>query len=323
MAVRIGFVGTGGIAANHFGNLEKIEDARIVGLYDVAPERAEAAARRSPGSRAYPSFVDMLESAGLDALYVCVPPHAHQDYEVLAAERGIHLFVEKPISTALSRAREVAAAISEAGVISSVGYNWRYLDTTARAREIIAGKAIALAQGYWVGGFPQVSWWRVKEQSGGQAVEQTTHIFDLARYLLGEVESVYALGFKGLMADWPGCDVEDASAVALRFKSGTVATINSADIAPRGGGTIGLQLYSRDLVVSLMSTRLKVSTPLRSEEMLAGVNPYAVEDQTFVEAVKTGDASAIRSTYADAVRTLAVTLAVNESIASGRVISVE
>lgn len=323
MAVRIGFVGTGGIAANHFGNLEKIDDARIVGLYDVAPERAEAAARRFPGSRAYPSFVDMLESAGLDALYVCVPPYAHQDYEVLAAERGIHLFVEKPISTSLSRAREVAAAISEAGVTSSVGYNWRYLDTTARAREIISGKAIALAQGYWVGGFPQVSWWRVKEQSGGQVVEQTTHVFDLARYLLGEVESVYALGFKGLMTDWPGYDVEDASAVALRFRSGTVATINSADIAPRGGGTIGLQLYSRDLVVSLMSTGLKVSTPLRSEEMLPGVSPYAVEDQTFVEAVKTGDASAIRSTYADAVRTLAVTLAVNESIASGRVVSLE
>jgi len=319
---RIGFVGAGGIAGFHFANLEKIEDARVVALYDAAPEKAEAAARRFPGSQAYPSFADMLESAGLDALYVCVPPCAHQDYEVLAAERGIHLFVEKPVSTSLSRASEVAAAIAGAGVLAAAGYHWRYLDTTARARELIAGKAIGLAQGFWVGGFPQVSWWRVKAQSGGQAVEQTTHIFDLARYLLGEVESVYAVGFRGLMADWPGYDVEDASVVALRFRSGTVATINSADVAPRGAGTVGLQLYSRDLVVSVMNTGLKVQTPLRTEEALPGVNPYMVEDQAFVRAVATRDGSGLLSTYADAVKTLAVTLAVNESIESGQAIVV-
>ncbi len=323
MTVRIGFVGAGGIAAYHFANLEKIGDARVVGIYDVVAEKAAAAASRFPGSQVYPSLVEMLESAGLDALYVCVPPYAHQDYEVLAAERGVHLFVEKPISTTLGRAREVASAIAEAGVISAVGYHWRYLDTTARARELIAGKPIGLAQGFWVGGFPQVAWWRVKAQSGGQIVEQTTHIFDLARYLLGEVESVYALGSKGLMTDWPGYDVEDASAVALRFRSGTVATINSADIAPRGAGTIGLQLYSRDLVVSVMNSGLKVQTPLRTEEVQPAVNPYMVEDQAFVQAVKSGDPSGILSTYADALRTLAVTLAASESIETGKVVQVE
>lgn len=321
MVVRIGFVGTGNINANfHFPSIEKNEEVQVAGLFDVVTEKAEAASRRFPGSRAYRTYEDMLESADLDALYVGLPPFAHQDYEILAAQRGIHLFVEKPIHVDLGRAREIAQVIRESNVISSIGYHWRYMDTATRAKEVLAGKQIGLAMGFWVGGFPQVSWWRRKAQSGGQAVEQTTHIFDLARYFLGEVESVYAVGFRGLMADWEGYDVEDASSATLRFKNGTVASIVAADLAPRGGAVVGLQMVSRELVVNVANTGLKVHTPLRVEEMLPGANPYQVEDQIFVEAVKTGDASRIRSTYDDAVKSLEVTLAVNQSIASGEVV---
>lgn len=322
MSVRVGFVGAGNIANHHFAQFEKIENAQVVGLFDIVVEKAQAAASRFPGAKAYTTFEDMLESARLDALYVCLPPFAHDDYEIQAAKRGIHLFVEKPVRLDLAEASQVAQAIRDGNLISAVGYHWRYLDTTAAAKEVLAGKKVALATGHWIGGFPQVSWWRRKGQSGGQAVEQATHIFDLARYFLGDVESVYALGFSGLMADWPGYDIEDASTTTLRFQSGAIATITSSDLAPRGAGTVGLQLYSRDLVVSINSTSLKVSTPARTEERLPVVNPTQIEDQAFVDAVASGDSSKILSTYSDALKTLAVTLAVNQSIATGEVVQV-
>ena len=322
MVVRIAFVGTGGIAGNHFGNLDQIPDARIVAAYDPDVARVAATCRRFPDCTGYGSFRDMLAQARFDAMYVCVPPYAHDDYEAEAARRGIHLLIEKPVGLNLDRVSETSAEIARSGVISSVGYHWRYLDTTAMASDVLAGRQIGLVMGYWLGGMPQVSWWRQRGQSGGQIVEQTTHIFDLLRYLVGEVASVQAVGTSGLMSDWPLYDVEDASVVTMRMLSGAVATITSADIAPRGAGTVGLQIYARDVVVSVMNTGLRVSTPNRTEETAPAVNPYLVEDRTFVSAVAAGDARAIRSTYADAVRTLRVTLAANESMATGQAVAI-
>jgi myo-inositol 2-dehydrogenase / D-chiro-inositol 1-dehydrogenase len=322
MPVKIGFVGAGGIAGNHFGNLEQIPEASIVAVYDPDAARVAAACRRFPSAIGFESFEEMMRSATLDALYVCVPPFAHQDYEVQAARKGVHLLVEKPIGLDMARVREIQSAIDSAGIISSVGYHWRYMDTTARAAEALHGKQIGLALGYWIGGMPRVVWWRVRGQSGGQAVEQTTHIFDLMRYLLGEVESVYAAGSAGLMVDWPSYDIEDASIVTMRLRSGAVASMTSGDIAPRGTGTVGLQVYARDLVVSVMNTGLKISTPYRTEETLPAVNAYLAEDSAFVAAVASGDPSPIRSSYADAVRTLELTLAASESMAAGRTITI-
>ncbi len=322
MPVRIGFVGAGGIANNHFGNLEQIPEARIVAAFDPDPARVAAACRRFPSCAGFDSLKKMLDSAPFDALYVCVPPYAHDDYEAEAARRGIHLLVEKPVGVDLARARQVQAAIDSAGVINSVGYHWRYMDTTEQAVEALKGRPVGLVLGYWVGGMPGVAWWRVRAQSGGQAVEQTTHMFDLMRYLAGEVESVHAAGSAGLLAGTPSYDIEDASVVTMRLRNGAVASITSADIAPRGAGTIGLQVYSRDLIVSVMNTGLKVSTPYHTAETQPAVNAYLVEDRTFVAAVASGDRSGVRSTYADAVRTLELTLAASESMATGRTVGI-
>jgi predicted dehydrogenase len=313
-------VGAGGIAGNHFGNLEQIPEATVVAVYDPDAARVAAACRRFPTATGYDAFRAMLDSARLEALYVCVPPFAHDDYEAEAARRGIHLLVEKPVGLDLARVREVQRSIESAGVVNSVGYHWRYMDTTAKAMEALHGRQVGLVLGYWIGAMPQVPWWRVRARSGGQAVEQTTHAFDLMRYLVGEVESVHAAGSSGLMTDWTNHDVDDASVVTMRMRNGAVASITSANIAPRGAGTIGLQIYSRDLVVSVMNTGLKVSTPYHTAETLPAINPYLAEDRAFVAAVASGDRSPIKSTYADAVRTLEVTLAASEAMATERTV---
>ncbi|HID11668.1 MAG TPA: hypothetical protein EYP17_10270 [Candidatus Latescibacteria bacterium] len=76
----------------------------------------------------------------------------------------------------------------------------------------------------------------VMSKSSGQIVEQTTHIFDLVRYLLGDVKSIYAVANIGLTTDVPNYDVRDASVVSLVFKSGVVANITSSCIVEAGGG---------------------------------------------------------------------------------------
>ena len=126
----------------------------------------------------------MFDKEDLDAGYICTPPFAHGDQELAACERQIPIFVEKPIATQMETADQINRAIQENGIIASVGYPWRYQDNADHARSVSAGQKIVGALGYWMGGMPGVAWWRVREQSGGQHVEQTTHIFDLCRYLV-------------------------------------------------------------------------------------------------------------------------------------------
>ena len=318
MAIRIGFVGTGGIAQMHMKNLQRIEGAQVVAMYDVAADRAAAAAAIFPGCKVYGSAQELIEKAGLQALWVCLPPFAHEQQEIQAAKAGINLFVEKPIATTVEKAMAINEAIGSSGVIAAVGYNWRWLDITARAKEILKSAPIAMAHGYWWGGMPGVSWWRRKDQSGGQAVEQTTHIFDLARYLLGEVKQVFALGYQGLMRDIEHYNIEDASTVLLEFASGTIANISSTDLLPSGAGKTGLDLVGRDIRLEHNHRSLTVYRSAERTIYDAQNDPYFVEDNAFIEAVASKDASKLLCTYDDALRTHMVTMAANRSLATGR-----
>ncbi|MDH7568213.1 MAG: Gfo/Idh/MocA family oxidoreductase [Armatimonadota bacterium] len=322
MSVRIGFVGAGGIANAHLKNLEQIPDAKLVAFADVDAARAQNAADRFQ-AKAYTDYHEMLDKEQLDALYVCVPPFAHYDAEILAAKKGIALFVEKPVATTLAKAREIERAIADAGVISSVGYHWRYFDTTDRMREILADRPVGMLLGYWIGGMPGVSWWRVLEQSGGQMVEQTTHIFDLARFLCGEVEEVYAQYATRTLHEVPNFSVWDVGTATLRFSSGVVGQVATSCMVKKGG-KVGLQVFARDVAMDMSSGRLSITWADRDQpEVLEPQLPATLhEDQVFVAAVKSGNASAIRSSYADGVKTLAVTLACNESAQSGRPVKV-
>src|SRR5262249_39514136 len=176
--------------------------------------------------RAYNDFRPMLDREELEAVYVVVPPHAHTGAEILAAQKGCALFVEKPIANSLETAQEIAAAIDQAGIVNSVGYHMRYQESTDRAREALQDKTIGMLIGYWMGGMPGVAWWRRLEESGGQFVEQTTHIFDLARYLAGDVTEVYANATVRALQDVERFNVTDVGAANLKFKSGAIGTIH-------------------------------------------------------------------------------------------------
>ncbi|MBT9151274.1 MAG: scyllo-inositol 2-dehydrogenase (NAD(+)) [candidate division WS2 bacterium] len=321
MGVKIGFIGTGGIANYHLEHLMKIKEAEIVALCDVVEERAKEAAEKYKG-KFYTDHRKMLKREKLNALYICVPPFAHQGQELLAAEKGIPFFVEKPIGLSLDYAKKVEERIAKNNLVTSVGYQDRYQDIIERIKNLLTGKKTGLFLGYWMGGMPTVSWWRKKEESGGQAVEQTTHIFDLARYLFGEVEKVVAYGRTGLMDDINNYNVEDASSATLYFKNGVVGTIFSACFLSYGG-RCGMDIYLKDLAIEYKEqTSIKITEPNKSTEINVGNDFGLLEDQVFVEAVMKKDGTKIRSSYSDAIKTLAVTLAVNESIASGKPVEV-
>jgi predicted dehydrogenase len=121
----VGFVGTGGIAQRHFEALEKRDDVELVGFCDVNEELAKKVSDRYGGNH-FTSSIVMHESVQLDCVFICVPPFAHGEAEKSAIERGVPFLIEKPINMHLSQAEEIAAAVAEANLLTSVGYMNRY-----------------------------------------------------------------------------------------------------------------------------------------------------------------------------------------------------
>ena len=139
--VKVGFIGCGGIAQFHFGHMEKIENAQVVATCDRIEERANKAADRFK-AKPYTSYKEMFEREQLDAVYVCVEPSAHDGMEMMAIERGINLFVQKPMSLDLAYAKDVRDAIADKGLVSAVGFQCRYVDTLPRVKAWLDGQEI-------------------------------------------------------------------------------------------------------------------------------------------------------------------------------------
>jgi len=322
MGIKVAFIGSGGIAGYHLSHLEKIKDVELVGFCDVQADRAQARAKHYK-TRAYADYRRMLDAAKPDAVYVCTPPFAHGRFELDAVARGCHIFVEKPIALSMETALAIRDAIAKARVVSAVGYQDRYQDIIAKLRDILSARKVATAMGYWMGGMPGVAWWRVKAQSGGQHTEQTTHIFDMVRYLFGEVAQVYAAASRGLMSDVPNYDVEDLSVATLTLKSGLIATVYSA-CCLKAGGKCGIDIFCTDCRIEYVErTSVTVREASRTEEF-RNVGDYGQAiDEAFIAAVRSkGKDNRVLSPYDDAVKSLAVSLAIDRSLAEGRPVEV-
>lgn len=313
--VRVAVVGVGGIAAEHLKHLQSNEDAELVAVCDIVKENAEKVANQY-NAVPYTDFDAMLDNEELDALFLCVPPFAHGDMEEKAAARGIHLFVEKPVGLDMETVERKAKAISNAGIIAGTGYCLRYLDTVAIAKEYLQGKTIAMARAHRFGSLVTVPWWREMAKSGGQLTEQTTHNLDLLLYLAGDVKRVSADMALRVMGDVPGIDIPDVYSVNLRFASGAVGHLDTSFVEQPDGRS-SLEVIGRGFRVTLDGTSLSIMEKDKTVTYKSKVNFYKEQDDAFIQAVLTGDASGILAPYPVAVRTLQVSLAAHQSSDSG------
>ncbi len=312
--IRVGFVGAGNIASRHLGNLLQFADVEVVAIADLALERAGAQAQRGT-AHPYADYQEMVDKEAPDALYICVPPFAHGDIEELALERNLPFFVEKPLATTWEKARQISKRVAAQQLITAVGYHWRYLDTTQTVKEMLATNPAAMVLGYWLDFTPPVAWWVRQDQSGGQMIEQTTHIFDLARYLVGEVTQVYGVGNHISRPEWPEADVFDASLATLHFASGAIGNMASTCLLgwPH---RIGLHLFCNRLAIELTEFELALHDGSGHPIRRAEGDPFVREDRDFIDAVQ-GKANRIRTPYAEALKTHRITVAATQSAREG------
>ncbi len=317
--VRVGFIGAGGIASRHVGDLLRFEDVTIAAVADPVLERAQAQAERG-GSHVYTNYAEMLDKEMLDAVYICVPPFAHGGLEMAALERNLPFFVEKPLAIDWATAAQIGQAVTERKLVTAVGYHWRYLDTTEAAQELLAQHPVGLALGYWLDSTPPPAWWRKEQQSGGQMVEQTTHIFDLARVLVGDVTDVYATGARRERPAFPDADVCDVSVATLSFASGAIGTLASTCLL-NWPHRIGLHLFCEGLALEISEFELMIDVGRGRPVRRAEGDPFLREDRTFIDAVQ-GKPNRIRASYQEALKTHRLTTAAAQSIREGHAVDI-
>jgi predicted dehydrogenase len=191
--VRIGMVGAGAVAARHVRTLLAMDGVELAAVADPALERAKELAAEA-GAAAYPNHMELLAAERLDAVYICVPPFAHGAPELAVIDAGLPMFVEKPVAIDQKTAAEIAARLAGRPLVTCTGYHWRWLDIFDRAAELLADRPARLVQCSWLDKVPPPPWWLRRDGSGGQTIEQTTHVLDTARGLAGEVTEVHAFG---------------------------------------------------------------------------------------------------------------------------------
>lgn len=292
--VRIGFLGSGYMARTHAQHLKAlggVEIAAVCGSSQAAAEawREEAA----PEAQAYGDFATMLDEARLDALYVCVPPFAHDQQVVQAARRGIHLFLEKPVALHVAAALEMAKAVEDTGVKVQVGYHLRARKAIAHLKELVengtAGKP-TLFQGWWHCNALHSEWWRHKNKSGGQVFEQAIHVYDLALHLCGMPQTIWAQLANLNHQEPDDYTVEDTSVGMIRFENGALGTVTASNNAIPGEWRTGFTLICTRLTATLSHDgRMEIvdtSDPENVKREIVdpddGDDPYREENRRFL-----------------------------------------
>ena len=329
--VRLGLIGCGGRMGGHMKSFEQMTDTvEVVAVADPIEERRLAAAQRFGCTRIYRDHKELYASESretLDAVVIAIEPTAHDYVEEAAIDLGLPFLVEKPMAMDIAQAREIARRVEEKNLITSVGFQDRYLDLMEMLKEEVdrAPKG-GLVYGAWVGGIPGVWWWQKKSTCGGQLVEQNIHLLDGLRWLYGEPLSVYATASTGMIKAGengvsPEYDTDDHSTAVIRFANNVTATLVSGCYSKSIRPSCGLMVTLPDAVLEYhLRNNLIIRTKNETRDIARQVDQTYRLDKAFVEAVATGDASGIRSPYGDALKSLELGFAANESMESGQAV---
>jgi len=322
--IRAGIIGTGNIAGVHLRFLKACRGVRIVALCDIKPA---ALARRQAeyGGRGYVDLHEMLAREALDAVWLCTPPDVRRAPLLDCARRGIPVLCEKPVARQAADARASAQALAKAKARIQVGYVFRSLPIVARLRACFADDAIRTVQSFY--GCPMsrertmAPWFFDKALSGGALIDQATHNFDLLRFLFGDMLEVRGLAHNPVTAKHDGYTIDETIALCMQFKNGIVGTHTHTWLADGWRNEIVLsgekRLYRLDLGRQVLwvddGRRVRQHAPKHR-------GLYYHENAVFLQQLRRDDWRANPSTFADAVRSLELTLACDRAVETGRAV---
>jgi len=231
-ALRLGLAGAGRMGRNHLRAISASSDVAITAIAE--PSEATRGLVTGTSAKLYSDLDAMLDSAGIDAVLVCVPSDLHLSTVRRLVDAGMPALCEKPVGVTAAESREAAALVGAAGLPFQVGFWRRFVPSLQALKRRIAsgemGGIYAIANFQWDGAPPSAQF---RAHSGGIFVDMGVHEFDQTRWLVeqefGEITAVPS----GVAAEpYPG-DPESAHAVAT-LSRGTTAIVSLGRRFPLG-----------------------------------------------------------------------------------------
>jgi len=328
--LRTAILGCGGFAQRHARLFSSLPDHfQLVAFADRNPERAVAFAQEfTQGQGAvYAHHHELFARTPLDLVAVCLPPYGHSDEVECAAQQGVNLFIEKPIALTSEQAWRMVAAAETAGIVTQVGFMFRFGAAIQRLKQMIAsgesGPVGLMSARYFCNAL-HAGWWRNRDQSGGQLVEQVIHMVDLMRFLMGEAATVYSVQrnlFHQEMADYT---VEDVSGTVISFLNGGIGVLYASNGAIPGKWINDYRIVAQKLTAEFSDANhatftYTAETPPRSELIAGEQDYYRSEMLDLHAAIVAGRPAA--TPIREGARSLDVALAATQSATLGTVVT--
>jgi len=327
--IRVGVVGLGKMGLSHLSILGPHPHVELVGVCDTSKYLLSVLGKYT-GVPAYDSFEALLAEARPDAVVIATPSFLHDAQVRAALEAGVHVFCEKPFTLEPASSRALTALAAERGLVTQVGYHYRYVGAFQEAKRLLDAGAIGtvtrvLAEAYGpVVLKPKGGSWRSKAASGGGSLyDYAAHPLNLLTWYFGNPTAVSGTVLGKVFSR----ETDDEVAATIQLDGGAHAqlSVNWSDESQRkmttkitAWGTTGrlfvdrqeLQLYVREgetppagygqgwNVRHTTELTAPVDFYVRGEE-------YSAQLDDFVERVRTGTTAGVND-FASAAATDAV-----------------
>lgn len=301
--IGIGVIGMGWMGDAHSRSYKLVGDrfrdrdvdARLVACADVDPGRAEAARDRFGYERATTDWRDVVTDPAIEAISITAPNAAHLEVIGAALAAGKHILCEKPVGRSPEETLEAAALGRSSGLITFVGYNYRWAPVVQRARDLISAGAIGELthyRGRFLNGYAKdpngvLSWRFSAEQGHGTLSDLLSHAIDMAHLIAGPIADVVGnrrtfiasrplprpggTHYDTASPDDPRGDVtnEDYVGALVRFQGGAQGTLEACrvitgsqcDLAFEVHGTTGALAWTFERMNELRRFRRNDANP--------------------------------------------------------------
>ena len=331
--IKVGLIGTGRLGNMYAEFLStRVLKADLVAVADIIPERAKACAEKFDISKTYFSHQEINDDKSLDAVIITATTSNHKEIVIDAAEKGKPIFCEKPMSLSLEDARIMQSSIHQNSVFYQQGYMRRFDTGFAEAKKKIENGVIGVPvvfRGSSRDPYLPTLEYLYPHNSGGQIIDQAVHDFDIARWYMGDISTVYSIG--GVLAFPEAAKAGDTDNVimAMKFENGCLGEV---DISRNG-------VYGYDIRAEVLGTKgaLKIGylqeTPvlvLTTEGVTHDVVPYFPERfcdayvaqlNDFLNNLENGSSPMV--TIDDGIAGLQVAIAATDSLKKGTVVNIK
>ncbi len=297
--LRVGVIGVGHLGQHHARLYASLPGSTLVGITDADPRRAKEIAERH-GTAVYDDVGALLQQ--VEAVSIAAPTSAHQAVAPQCLEAGVHVLVEKPVTTTPAEARELVALARARHVALQVGHIERFNPVMLKVRPFIRDPLLIECR--------RVSPFTGRSTDVDVVLDLMIHDLDMAlSFQPGTVTDVRAVGAAVVS------DKVDTAHAWLTFSSGCVATLTASRVAAgrarelalvQRDAAISLDYQSRQAVIRRIPVRPQAGGEASAEQVQGGEEePLKLELESFLQAVRTGARPVVSGEDGEAALSLA------------------